>query len=89
MLSLSRYITVATADGPCVLGDVLLTVGLWIEAEQITLDGAHKVEYAPDETTAIESSSPRADAERTTAVSQCRFPKILRTSPISNGRRLV
>lgn len=47
-------VTVATADGPCVLGDVLLTVALWIEAEQITLDGAHKVEYASDETSAIQ-----------------------------------
>jgi len=47
-------VTVATADGLCVLGDVLLTVALWIEAEQITLDGAHKVEYESDEMTAIQ-----------------------------------
>jgi hypothetical protein len=47
-------VTVATAEGPCLLGDVLLTVALWIEAEQITLDGAHKFEYASDETSAIQ-----------------------------------
>ncbi len=38
-------VTVETADGPCLLGDVLLTVALWIEAEQVTLDAARKVEY--------------------------------------------
>ncbi|BCH27085.1 restriction endonuclease [Mesorhizobium sp. L-8-3] len=47
-------VTLTTADGPCVLGDVLLTVALWIEAEQITLDAAHKVEYASDEMAAIQ-----------------------------------
>ncbi|HDZ73226.1 MAG TPA: hypothetical protein ENH55_10720 [Aurantimonas coralicida] len=47
-------VTLTTADGPCVLGDVLLTVALWIEAEQITLDAAHKVEYASDKMAAIQ-----------------------------------
>ena len=47
-------VTVATADGPCLLGDVLLTVALWIEAEQVTLDAAHKVEYASEKMSAIQ-----------------------------------
>jgi hypothetical protein len=41
--------TVETSDGPRVLGDVLLTVALWIEAEQVSLASAQKVEYASDE----------------------------------------
>ena len=47
-------VTIDTADGPCLLGDVMLSVALWIEAEQITLDGAAKVEYASDEMPAIQ-----------------------------------
>jgi hypothetical protein len=47
-------VTVATAEGPCLLGEVLLTVALWIEAEQVTLDAARKVEYVSDETTAVQ-----------------------------------
>jgi hypothetical protein len=47
-------VTLTTTNGPCVLGDVLLTVALWTEAEQITLDAAHKVEYASDEMAAIQ-----------------------------------
>jgi Restriction endonuclease len=47
-------VTVATADGPCLLGDVLLTVALWIEAEQVTLDAARKVEYASNEMSPIQ-----------------------------------
>ncbi|HEY8248550.1 MAG TPA: restriction endonuclease [Hyphomicrobium sp.] len=47
-------VTVATADGPCALGDVLLMVALWIEAEQITLDAAKKLEYGSSEKTAIQ-----------------------------------
>ena len=39
-------VTLTTADGPIRLGDVLLTVGLWIEAETVTLDAAEKIEYA-------------------------------------------
>jgi hypothetical protein len=40
-------VTIDTADAPCLLGDVMLSVALWIEAEQITLDGAAKVVAAP------------------------------------------
>jgi hypothetical protein len=42
-------VTVETVDGPCLLGDVLLTVALWIEAEQVTLDDARKVEYTSED----------------------------------------
>ena len=45
---------VTTPDGPCLLGDVLLTMALWIEAEQVTLDAAQKVEYASEEIPAIQ-----------------------------------
>jgi len=42
-------VTVGMADGSCLLlGDVLLTVALWIEHEQVTLQAARKVEYASD-----------------------------------------
>lgn len=47
-------VAIATADGPCLLGDVILTMALWIEAEQISLDAADKVEYASDEIPAIQ-----------------------------------
>jgi hypothetical protein len=47
-------VTVETADGPCLLGDVLLTVALWIEAEQVTLDAARKVEYAAEGSLALQ-----------------------------------
>jgi hypothetical protein len=47
-------VTIASADGPCLLGDVIVTVALWIEAEQVLLDAAKKVEYASDETSAIQ-----------------------------------
>ncbi|RWG14589.1 MAG: hypothetical protein EOQ55_23660 [Mesorhizobium sp.] len=47
-------VTLASADGPCLLGDVIVTVALWIEAEQVLLDAARKVEYASDETSAIQ-----------------------------------
>lgn len=47
-------VTLATADGPCLLGDVIITVALWIEAEPITLDAAHKVEYASNEMAALQ-----------------------------------
>src|SRR5690606_5004928 len=33
-------VTIASADGPCLLGDVIVTVALWIEAEQVLLDAA-------------------------------------------------
>jgi hypothetical protein len=47
-------VTIVTANGPCLLGDVLLTVALWIEAEQVMLNVARKVEYASDEMPAIQ-----------------------------------
>lgn len=47
-------VTVETADGPCLLGDVLLTVAHWIEAEQVTLDPARKVEYSSDDSPALQ-----------------------------------
>jgi hypothetical protein len=46
-------VTIASADGPCLLGDVIVSVALWIEAEQVLLDAAKKVEYASDERSAI------------------------------------
>ena len=47
-------VTIASADGPCLLGDVIVTVALWIEAEQVPLDAAKKVEYTSDEQSAIQ-----------------------------------
>ncbi|MEQ8249543.1 MAG: restriction endonuclease [Alphaproteobacteria bacterium] len=47
-------VTVAAADGPCLLGDVILTVALWIEAESISLDEASRVEYASAELSTIQ-----------------------------------
>jgi hypothetical protein len=37
-----------------VLGDVLLTVALWIEAEQVALDAARKVEYMSNDNPALQ-----------------------------------
>ena len=39
-------VSVETPDGPKRLGDVILSMALWIEMEQVTLDAARKVEYA-------------------------------------------
>ena len=39
---------------PVQLGDLLLTVGLWIEAETVTLDAADKVEYGSEEIQALQ-----------------------------------
>ena len=47
-------VTIAAADGPCLVGDVIVTVALWIEAEQVLLDAAKKVEYASGETSALQ-----------------------------------
>jgi Restriction endonuclease len=47
-------VTVETPHGPRALGDVLLSVALWIEAEQVSLDAAQKVEYASDEIPAVQ-----------------------------------
>jgi hypothetical protein len=47
-------VIVETTGGPCVLGDVLLTVALWIEAERVSLDAAQKVEYSANKIPAIQ-----------------------------------
>ena len=47
-------VTVAVDEGRCLLGDVILTVALGIESEEISLDDAHKVEYASDDMSAIQ-----------------------------------
>jgi Restriction endonuclease len=47
-------VVVETAGGSCVLGDVLLTVAVWIEAEQVSLDAAKKVEYSANEIPAVQ-----------------------------------
>ena len=47
-------VTIAAADGLYLLGDVIVTVALWIEAEQVLLDAAKKVEYASDERSTIQ-----------------------------------
>jgi hypothetical protein len=39
-------VVIETDGGPKILGDVLLSVALWLEVEQIDLDSARKVEYA-------------------------------------------
>jgi len=42
-------VTVETPEGPKVLGDVLLSMSLWLELEQVSLHDAAKVEYiSPD-----------------------------------------
>ena len=47
-------VTLTTTDGPIQLGDVMLTVGLWIEAETVTLDAADKVEYGSEDIQALQ-----------------------------------
>ncbi|ANH04023.1 restriction endonuclease [Shinella sp. HZN7] len=47
-------VTLVSADGSCLLGDVIVTMALWMEAEQVLLDAARKMEYASDETSAIQ-----------------------------------
>ena len=47
-------VTLTTADGPVQLGDVMLTVGLWIEAETVALDAADKVEYSSEDIQALQ-----------------------------------
>jgi hypothetical protein len=32
------------SEGPCLLGDLLFSVALWVEAEQVSLNDAQKVE---------------------------------------------
>lgn len=43
-----------TPDGPRVLGDVLLSMALWLELEEVWLDAAPKVEYALPEGKALQ-----------------------------------
>jgi Restriction endonuclease len=47
-------VTVETPVGPRLLGDVLLGVALWIEAEWVSLDAAQKVEYTSDEMSTVQ-----------------------------------
>ena len=57
-------VSVETPDGPKRLGDVILSMALWIEMEQVTLDAARKVEYAAplgEEFHRVEFSSARTE----------------------------
>lgn len=47
-------VTVTTSDGPVRLGDVILTVALWVEAEHIPFDEANRVEYSSGDIDAIQ-----------------------------------
>ncbi|MGP0057900.1 MAG: restriction endonuclease [Beijerinckiaceae bacterium] len=47
-------VTVEAPDGEKQLGEVLLTVALWIEPEQVSLDAAQKIEYASPDRPAIQ-----------------------------------
>lgn len=47
-------VAVETPDGPKVIGDVLLSVALWLEVERIGLDDARKVEYESRNTPSVQ-----------------------------------
>ncbi len=47
-------VTLTTTNEPIQLGDVMLTVGLWIEAETVGLDAADKVEYSSEDTQTLQ-----------------------------------
>jgi hypothetical protein len=47
-------VSVQTPDGPKILGDVILSIGLWIELEEVWLDAAKKVEYTSPEGEALQ-----------------------------------
>lgn len=47
-------VTIDSKDGSGPLGDVILTVALWIEPEQAVLDAAKNVEYGSDNASAIQ-----------------------------------
>jgi hypothetical protein len=47
-------VTVETEEGPKVLGDVLLSMALWLEIEEVWLDDARKVEYTSPERTVLQ-----------------------------------
>jgi hypothetical protein len=61
----SGKVTVDTPDGPKEIGDVLLTIALWLEVEMVDFDAAKKVEYASRDAPTIQriefsSSDPTA-----------------------------
>jgi len=59
-------VSVETPDGPKRLGDVILSMALWLEIEQVTLDAARKVEYAAPQGGAfhrVEFASTRTEAK--------------------------
>ncbi len=47
-------VAVDTPDGPKILGDVILSMALWLELEEVWLDAAQKVEYTSPEGTALQ-----------------------------------
>jgi hypothetical protein len=47
-------VTVATANGDRKLGDVLLSVALWLELEWVSLEAAKKVEYSASDAPALQ-----------------------------------
>jgi hypothetical protein len=47
-------VSVETDDGPKILGDVLLSMALWLETEEVRLDAARKVEYTSKEGVALQ-----------------------------------
>ena len=47
-------VTLIAGSERCLLGDVLFTVALWIEAERISLDSARKVEYLASDENALQ-----------------------------------
>jgi hypothetical protein len=47
-------VTVETQNGRKLLGDVILSVALWLEVEQVDLSAAHKVEYSSTEGIALQ-----------------------------------
>ena len=58
-------VSVETPDGRKRLGDVILSMALWLEIEQVTLDAARKVEYAGPQGEAfhrVEFASTRKEA---------------------------
>lgn len=59
-------VTLGAPEGSCLLGDVIFTVALWIEAEQVLLDAAEMIEYGADETSAVQrvEFAPRRSKEK-------------------------
>ena len=59
-------VTIDTPDGPQRLGDVLLSVAIWLEVEQVDMEAARKVEYVSpngDTIQRIEFASSEPGAE--------------------------